>query len=143
MGLIKKMSDKVKMIRTVYLYLAVLVSLIFVGVGIGRLVNTGLKFYVFPKAEKGGFNQCNQQPPVYAFDKASFSGVATTDQKTQLENLLRDYEEWKKNNTGEECYSAQRQSNSVDAITMLLVALPILLVHSLIIKKEKHKKEDE
>ncbi|MFA5994032.1 MAG: hypothetical protein WC823_03675 [Parcubacteria group bacterium] len=137
------MSDKVKMIRTVYLYLAVIISLIFIGVGTGTLINTALKFYVFPKAEKGGYNQCNQQPPVYALDKAAFVGIATEDQEVQLENLLRDYEEWKKNNTGEECYSAQRQSNSVDAITMLLVALPIFLVHSLIIKKERNKKENE
>ncbi len=137
------MSDKVKMIRTVYLYLAVLISLIFVGVGTGTLINTALKFYVFPKAEKGGYSQCNQQPPVYGLEKSNYAAVSTADQKVQLENLLRDYEEWKKNNTGEECYSAQRQSNSVDAITMILIALPILLVHSLIIKKEKNKKEDE
>jgi hypothetical protein len=131
------MTDKVKLIRTIYLYLAVAVSLVFVGVGTGTLLNTGLKYYFFPKAEKGGYSQCNQTPPVYALDKNSFAGVATADQKIQLDNLLRDYDEWKKNNTGEECYSEQRQANSVDAITMILIALPILLLHWRIIKKEK------
>ncbi|MDP1884416.1 MAG: hypothetical protein Q8L10_03520 [Candidatus Moranbacteria bacterium] len=134
------MGDKVKLIRTIYLYLAVAVSLIFTGIGAGTLLNTGLKYYLFPKAEKGGYNQCNQQPPVYALDKNSFAGVATADQKAQLENLLRDYEQWKSNNTGEECYSAQRQSNVVDALTMIVVALPILLVHWRIIKREKSEK---
>jgi len=134
------MTDKVKLIRTIYLYLAVAVSLIFTGTGTGMLLNTGLKYYFFPKAEKGGYNQCNQQPPVYALDKNSYAGVATADQKIQLENLLRDYEQWKLSNTGEECYSAQRQSNSVDAITMMVIALPILLIHWGIIKKEKSEK---
>ncbi|MDP1619836.1 MAG: hypothetical protein Q8M12_02460, partial [bacterium] len=60
--------------------------------------------------------------------------------KIQLENLLRDYDQWKAANTGEDCYSAQRQSNVVDALTMIVIALPILLVHWRIIKKEKSEK---
>ncbi len=137
------MTTKTKLIRSVYLYLAALISLIFVAVGTGRLLNTALKFYVFPKAEKGDYGQCNQAPPVYAFDKNVYAGVATVDQKTQLENLLRDYEEWKKNNIGEECYSAARQSSVVDALTMLIISLPILLFHWKIIKKDKENKDDE
>ncbi|MFA7319452.1 MAG: hypothetical protein WC022_02540 [Parcubacteria group bacterium] len=136
------MTTKTKLIRSVYLYLAALISLIFVAVGTGRLLDTALKFYVFPKAEKGGYNQCNQAPPVYNLDKNAYVNVATADQKIQLENLLRDYDEWKKNNTGEECYSAQRQSETVDAIVMFVIALPILLVHWRIIKKDKEKKDD-
>lgn len=137
------MTSKTKLIRSIYLYLAALVSLIFVATGTGTLLNTALKFYVFPKAEKGGFSQCNQQPPVYALDKSSYAGVATEDQKMQLENLLRDYDEWKRNNTGEECYSAQRQSSTVDSLTMLIIALPICLLHWRIIKKDKDAKENE
>jgi len=135
------MTSKTKLIRTVYFYLAALISLIFVAVGTGNLVNTGLKYYFFPKAEKGGYNQCNQQPPVYGLDKNAYAGVATSDQKIQLENMLSDYEQWQKNNTGEECYSAQRQSNVVDSLTMIIIALPILLVHWRVIKKEKEIKE--
>lgn len=136
------MSDKIKMIRTTYLYLAAIISLLFVSIGTGTLINTVLKSYVFPKAERGGYDQCNQQPPVYYLDGDGMKNVATEDQKVQLENLLRDYEKWKTENTGEECYSAQRQAKIVDALTMMIVALPILLVHWRIIKKEKDKKED-
>ena len=135
------MGTKTKLIRTVYFYLAALISLIFVAVGTGNLVNTGLKYYFFPKAEKGGYNQCNQQPPIYSLDKNTYSAIATADQKIQMENMLRDYEQWQKNNTGEECYSAQRQSTIVDAITMIIIALPILLIHWRVIKKEKEVKE--
>lgn len=135
------MTPKTKLIRTVYLYIAALGSLIFVASGTGMIINTGLKYYVFPKAEKGGYNQCNQQPPVYGLEKSNYAAVATADQKVQLENLLRDYEQWKLTNTGEECYSAQRQSTIVDALTMIFIALPILLIHWAIIKKEKAEKE--
>ena len=92
------MTDKAKLIRTIYLYLASLISLLFVAIGAGRILNTALKYYVFPKAEKGGYSQCDVQPPIYALDKSNLERVATDDQKIQLENLLRDYEQWKKGN---------------------------------------------
>lgn len=136
------MTSKSKLIRTIYLYAAALISLIFVAVGTGRLLNTALKSYVFPKAEKGGFSRCNQQPPLYNVDKNALAGVASADQKIQLENLLRDYEQWQKDNTGEECYSAERQNNSVDSLTLIIVALPICLLHWKMIKKEKEEKEE-
>lgn len=135
------MSPKVKLIRTIYLYLAALVSLIFVAVGTGNLINTALKFYLFPKAEKGGFSRCNQQPPIYSLDKNAMAGIATPDQKIQLDNLLRDYEQWQKDNTGEECYSQERQNNIVNALTMMIIAIPILAIHWRIIKREKAEKE--
>jgi hypothetical protein len=136
------MSKTTKIIRTVYLYIAALVSLIFVAVGTGTLLNTALKTYVFPKAEKGGYGRCNQQPPVYGLDGIKDSNLTTEQQKKQIANMLADYENWKKENSGEECYSAERQSNVVDAITMIVIALPICLLHWRIIKKEKEDKEE-
>jgi hypothetical protein len=137
------MTSKTRLIRTIYLYLAALVSLIFVAVGTGNLLNTGLKYFFFPKAEKAGFSRCNQQPPVYALDKGALQTVATPDQKIQLDNLLRDYDQWKAQNAGEECYSQERQNNTVNSLTMMIVALPIFLLHWRIIKKEKTEKEEE
>jgi hypothetical protein len=137
------MSKTTKIIRTGYLYVAVLVSLIFVAVGSGRLLDTALKTYVFPKAEKGGYSRCNEQPPVYGLDNLKGASLTTEEQKQQIANLITDYENWKKSNTGEECYSAERQSNVVDAITMIIIALPIYLLHWRIIKKEKEEKEEK
>lgn len=136
------MTSKTKLIRSVYLYLAALVSLIFVAVGTGNLLNTALKYYVFPKAEKGGYSRCNNQPPVYGLEKNSYATIANDDQKIQLENMLRDYENWKANNSGDECYAQERQNNIVNALTMLIIALPIFAIHWRIIKKEKAEKED-
>lgn len=136
------MTSKIKLIRTIYLYLAVAVSLLFTAIGTGSLVNTALKAYVFPAAEKS-FGMCGSQPPAYGVSQPEqLKAVATPDQKAQLDALLQDYQNWKENNTGEKCIQAQRQSAYVDAITMILVALPILLIHWRIIKKEKNKENE-
>lgn len=138
------MTNKGKMIRTIYLYVVVLVSLIFTGVGAGRILNTGLKYYVFPEAEKKSFYECNQQPPMFGSpDISGYKTIATDDQKTQLEQLLKDYQNWRENSIGEKCIKPARQNSLVDAFTMLIIALPICLFHWRIIKREKAEKDNE
>ncbi|PJA88215.1 MAG: hypothetical protein CO140_00005, partial [Candidatus Moranbacteria bacterium CG_4_9_14_3_um_filter_40_7] len=58
------MTNKAKLIKTIYLYLIAAVSLLFVAIGAGTLLNTGLKYYIFPAAEKRSYYECNQQPPI-------------------------------------------------------------------------------
>jgi len=137
------MTTKNKLIKTIYLYLVATVSLIFVAIGIGRLLNTGLKYYIFPEAEKKSYYECNQQPPVYAIEAGQLKGVATEDQKKQLDELIADYENWKKNQAGDACIKPARQNNIVDALTMIIIALPILLIHWKFIIKQKKDKESE
>ncbi len=139
------MTDKVKIIRTVYLYLAALISLIFVAIGSGTILNSALKYKFFPEAEKKGYFECNNQPPMSSYSEKSGtenlknSEAATEDQKKLIDNLLKDYENWKENSYGEKCIAPARQNRLVDAFTMLIIALPICLIHWKIIKKEKDK----
>lgn len=140
------MTEKTKLIRTVYLYLAALISLIFVAVGAGRIINSGIKYAFFPEAEKKSYYECNVQPPMYGYgetkemERLKTSAVATEDEKEQINSLLKDYAYWKENQSGEKCLLPARQNNFVDAFTMILIALPICLVHWRIIKKEKEAK---
>ncbi|MFZ5982627.1 MAG: hypothetical protein ACOYS2_03615 [Patescibacteria group bacterium] len=137
------MTKTAKLIRTIYLYVAVLISLIFVAVGTGRLLNAGLKYYFFPKAEKAGYNRCNQQPPISSCVELKNSGATSEEQKAQIDQLTKDYENWKNENSGEECLSVERQGNVVDSMTMLIIALPICLFHWRIIRKDKEERNDE
>lgn len=136
-----------KMIRSIYLYLAALISLIFVAVGVGNIINTTLKAYVFPEAEKGGYGMCNSEPPIYgiepikSIEDTKNSDIATQEQKDQLVLLLADYKNWKEKNSGDICYVRERQRSYVDSFTMLLVALPLCLLHWRVIKKDKEEKE--
>ena len=140
------MTEKTKLIRTVYLYLAALISLIFVAVGAGRIMNAGIKYVLFPEAEKKSYYECNIQPPMYGYgetkevERLKTSAVATEDQREQIDNLLKDYAYWKENQSGEKCLLPARQNNFVDSFTMILIALPIMLFHWRIIKKEKEVK---
>ncbi len=135
-----------KLIRTIYLYVAVLISLIFTAVGAGRIINTTLKAYIFTEAEKGGY-ECKNQPPMYSIEvqtieKSKGSELTTEDQKKQLDALLNDYENWKKDNEGEVCYKRQRAMNYVDSFTMFIVALPICLFHWRVIRRDKKEVDD-
>lgn len=138
-----------RLVRSIYLYLAALISLIFVAVGAGRIINTTLKAYVFPEAEKGGYGMCRNEPPMYeiapmqSVEKTKNSDITTEDQKKQIEALLADYKTWRENNSGDICFKRERQTNYVDSFTMLLVALPLCLLHWRIIKKDKEEKESE
>ena len=147
--LITMTTKTTKLVRSIYLYLAALISLIFVAVGAGRIISTTLKAYVFPEAEKGGYGMCTSQPPLYELDsiksveKARDAELTTQDQKDQLNLFLQDYKGWKENNYGDICLARERQRNYVDSFTMLLVALPLCLLHWRIIKKDKEEKETE
>ncbi|PIP28386.1 MAG: hypothetical protein COX29_01380 [Candidatus Moranbacteria bacterium CG23_combo_of_CG06-09_8_20_14_all_35_22] len=129
-----------KLIRSIYLYLAALISLIFVAVGSGRILNIGLKYFIFPEAEKKSYFECSQQPPISPV--ISKEGT-TEDQKVQIDALLKDYDNWKENQSGDKCIVPARQNNFIDSLTMVIIALPILLIHWNFIKKEKEEKETE
>jgi hypothetical protein len=137
------MTSKAKLIKTIYLYLVAAVSLLFVAIGTGTILNTGMKYYIFPEAEKKSYYECNQQPPIYAVEAGQMKGVATDDQKSQLDALLKDYDNWKENQSGDKCINPARQNKIIDALTMVIIALPILLIHWKLIRKNKEEKEDE
>lgn len=134
------MTTKAKLIKTIYLYLVAAVSLLFVAIGTGTLLNTGLKYAIFPEAEKKSYDQCNQQPPVSSV--ISREGT-TADQQQQIDSLLKDYDNWKENQSGDKCINPARQNKIIDALTMVIIALPILLIHWKLIRKEKEEKEEE
>lgn len=135
----KFMTSKAKLIKTVYLYLVAAVSLIFVAVGIGTIFNTGLKYYFFPEAEKKSYYECNTQPPVASV--ISKEG-ATVEQKVQIDELLNDYQTWKENQSGDKCIKPARQNKLVDALTMVIIALPICLVHWVMIRRGKEENDE-
>jgi hypothetical protein len=119
--------------------------LIFLAVGIGNLLNTTLKVYVFPEAEKKDYGMCNNYPYfVSTLEVESIKGKASLneDEKAQIDNMLKDYENWKKENTGEECIKAERQKKMVDATTTFLIALPLYLIHWKMARKEKQETEN-
>jgi hypothetical protein len=128
---------------TVYLYTVSLIGLIFFAVGMGNLINTSLKAYVFPEAEKRDYSVCNNQPYYSTIDAKAIkeSGQITIEEQTQLDNMIKDYEDWQSRNTGDECYKSERQKRMLDALTMILIAFPIYILHWRMARKERQEIE--
>ncbi len=137
------MTKTTKIVRTIYLYAVALISLGFLAAGVGNFINTGLKSIFFQAAEKQDYYSCNNQPYFSTVDAQALKDTpgATADQKTQLDNLLKDYATWKAQNTGDACIVAQRQKKLVDASTMIIIALPLYLIHWRLARKEKQEVE--
>ena len=133
------MTQKTKIVRTVYLYVVALLSLLFLCIGIGNLINVTLKAYVFPEAEKRDYNICYQPYyyPSLELEKIKEVEITDEEQRTKINTIINDYENWKNQNTGDNCYVSERQKRMVDAITMILISLPLYIFHWRLIKKEK------
>lgn len=139
------MNKTVKIVRTIYLYTVALISLVFLAVGTGNLINTSLKAYVFTEAEKNEYSRCTSYPYFASTIDAEAikkNSQITDDQKTQIDNMLRDYDNWKKENTGDACIKAERQKKMLDAVTMILIALPLYVFHWRMARKEKQENEN-
>ena len=136
------MDKTIKTVRTFYLYVVSLLSLIFLAVGIGNLANTTLKATIFKEAEKRDYSVCYSYPYyISSVDLKNLEGL-TVDQNEKMESMIRDYEAWQETNTGESCYRSERENRIVNSLTMILIALPLYIFHWAIIKKEKKENED-
>lgn len=137
------MSKTTKIVMTVYLYTVSLISLIFFAVGMGNLINTSLKATIFQEAEKRDYTMCNNQPYYSTIDAKAIKekGEITIEEKNQLDNMINDYENWKSRNTGDACYKSERQKSLLDALTMILIAFPIYIIHWKMARKERQEVE--
>jgi hypothetical protein len=131
---------KGKLIKTIYLYIVSLISLIFLAVGVGNFINTSIKASFFQEAERRDYSFCNNQPyfpTVSEITKLKESPAATEEDQQKITNLISDYENWKAQNIGEECYKSERAKRMVDSLTMLLISLPLYLFHWSMARKIK------
>ena len=136
------MDKTIKTVRTFYLYVVSLLSLIFLAIGIGNLANTTLKATIFKEAEKRDYSVCYSYPYyISSVDLKNLEGL-TVNQNEKIESMIRDYEAWQETNTGESCYRSERENRIVNSLTMILIALPLYIFHWAIIKKEKKENED-
>lgn len=139
------------LIRTIYLYLFALVGLALIAIGAVRLVNTGLKIFVFTKADEQPDYRI--QPPIYApqmgrevkeddflttMEKCKDKCNLTDAQKDQIGQWLISYKEWQ-NQPKIDYKTQQRQRETAWSFAFILVGLPLYLYHWTIIKREKEK----
>lgn len=145
-----KRPMKNPLIRIIYLYLFALVGLALIAIGAVRLVNTGLKIFIFTKADEQ-FDFSRQQPPIFAphparevkeedflaaVEKCKEKCDLTEAQKNEIAQWLVSYKEWQ-NQPKIDYKTQQRQRETAWSFAFILVGLPLYLYHWMIIKKEK------
>lgn len=141
-------------IRTIYLYLFSLVGLIVLIIGLGRLVDLGLKIYIFKNADSNEMAYPSQ-PPTYSYDvvKAPVTNLQkqadkcelTVEQKKGIDTWLQDYNNWltaEKERVKIDYVRQRRESQASSAISMILVGLPLYLYHWILIKRDRKEKEE-
>jgi len=141
-------------IRTIYLYLFALVGLIVLVIGVGQLIDLGLKVLVFKYADVNAYNYEYGRPVSLAYDQdlakiedLSECGTSCDLSKSQLEaidNWLVDYKIWQTEQKDMPKIDYQRQSRERQAsraISLIIVGLPLYLYHWATIKRDRKKEE--
>lgn len=117
-------KDHLVWVRTIYLYLATFLGLIFIVIGASNLANRFLITYVFPVNYYGfnGYYDCQVKP----------DGTGTTMTDTEKTACKTNLEEQNKLNS-------QNDANREFAwsLSMLLVGVPLFVGHWRIVRKEK------
>jgi hypothetical protein len=111
------------LIRKIYLYLFSLIGLALVVVGCVRLVDLGLKAYIFTAADQ--YYSYPVAAPVPQADK----NTPTTVPAGPTDAELQAYQDKQ--------VKSQRESTAANALAMIIVGVPLYLYHWRVIKKDK------
>ena len=112
-------------IRLLYLYLFSAIGLFICIIGLIRLIDLGMKVYVFKDADKYAFSQ-----PMVVPEKA----LQGEKQPFSDEEIKRQNEEAKRNQELENIRNRQRETSG--ALAMILIGIPVYLYHWKTITKE-------
>ena len=146
------LKTKYPLIRTIYLYLFALIGLVMVTIGAAKLIDVGLKTYIFTKADVE--NTVSYYPrPTFPDDVELVETLVdnkeslqlTTEQARYLDQWIEEYKEWQEKAEIEKVdYVTQRRHQDVSsALSLIIVGLPLYLYHWSVIKKDIKEKRKE
>ena len=123
-------SNKVAVIKNIYLYLVSFVALMMVVFSLADLINTALRTWVFTKADYYG-NYYAMEP---ACDPLS---VKSSPEIKSLSPEECDKRRVQQKQVDEDNRIAQRQRDMVRDISMIVVGVPVFIFHWLTIRKKE------
>jgi len=128
------------LVRTIYLYIFSLLGLVLLIIGGVRLVNMGLKAFIFTQADEE--QRINfERPPLYQMetlqkiDEAELSQVSA-EEKKQLQSMIQSYEAWLERSDAVDPITSRRHRDASTSLAMMLIGLPLYLSHWRMTKKE-------
>ncbi len=144
------MSNKITLIRSIYIYLFSLVGLILVIIAGVRFIDMGLKAWVFTKAEEDMYSR-PMAPELYLnVPKENARAVLesgeecgfTEQEKDQVRAWLLEYENWQNQSAKFDYVVANRHRSAANSTAMLIVGLPLYLYHWRLASKKKEEDEE-
>ncbi len=143
--------EKYPIIRTIYLYLFALIGLAMLAVGFARLIDLGLKVYIFTKADVQDYSyRMPPAPPTPYVDQNLKSAEClsnskcnlTDEQKQLIKNWLDDYRAWQ-SSPKIDYRTSQRHTEASNSLSLIIVGLPLYLYHWLVIKQDIKRRKEE
>jgi hypothetical protein len=139
--------DKKSIVRTIYLYLFALLGLILVIIGSFKLIDLGLKVFIFKEADIS-VPPYPPVPPVADLnppEKATKEKIdkleVTEEEKKTLQSWLIEYQRWQEFQSKIDYVKSERQKTAANALAFIIVGLPIYLYHWSLIRKEKNSQD--
>ncbi len=124
--------DRKELIRTIYLYLFSLVGLVLITIGAVRLVNLGLRAWIFTKADS-----------VAIYPQYPKRIVEISPGQTKEETLTPEEEEKYKREQEEyetKTRRSERERTAAESLAMIIVGTPLFLYHWKVIQRSKEEK---
>ena len=148
---------KHSLIRTVYLYLFALVGLALVVIGAVRLLDLGMKIYIFKEADKP--ESMRSTPPYPPFGILEPQPVKrdqgigqirisekteklTPDEKAALDQWLVEYQAWQEAQKNIDYLRASREREASNSLAFMIIGLPLYLYHWAVIGRERKREEN-
>ena len=123
------MTDKTKLIKTIYLYLVSIIGLMMIVVPTGSLINLGLKTWVFTKADMYYYDYPQQIACDIPTDQ---TGVSTT--KPSLEDCAT--LQIKNKDVEQNQRLSNRQRELANNLAFLIVGIPLFSYHWYLARKK-------
>jgi hypothetical protein len=133
------MKDLATTLRTIYMYLVALISVVVFIIGAVNLIDTTLKTWVFPTDNwewEDPVWQCNNSALLVEEVIADGKVVSSGSQWETMEECIDYYDERNVKNRAN-----QRNRDFAFGVSMTVVSLPIWLLHMWFIKQDKKKKK--
>ena len=120
------MTERRELIRTIYLYLFSLVGLVLIVIGSVRLVDLGLKAFIFTRADQAlVYPAYPRTAPIAEEDQKAL----TPEEEMKFQEEQRKYEQ--------ESRRSQREHTAAGSVAMLIVGFPLFLYHWRLVQKTK------
>lgn len=150
--------EKNPLIRSIYLYLFTLVGLALIIIGSVRLLDLGLKVFIFKEADKPEevsriyppfpperflepqpVSKDKRVPNIALSEKTK---ELTETDRDALNRWLIDYQSWKQSYDEIDYVRARREREASNSLAFIIIGLPLYLYHWMVIKRDRRECAD-